>query len=233
MLTAFARAFKTPDLRKKLLFTLGIIVLYRLGAHIPVPGVELRERPDLCGPGQQGQQQPLRPGQHVQRWRTAADHDLRARHHAVHHGEHHPAAADRGDSATGGPQEGGPVRPGEDHAVHALSDGRARRSSRAPAWWPPPAAARCSAAARSPTRSSRTSSIFTTVIMVITHDRRHRAVMWLGELITDRGIGNGMSILMFISIAAGFPGALWAIKQQRQARRRLDRVRHRHPRSAS
>ena len=34
------------------------------------------------------------------------------------------------------------------------------------------------------------------------------AVMWLGELITDRGIGNGMSILMFTRIAAGFPGAL-------------------------
>ncbi len=31
VLTGFARAFKTPDLRKKLLFTLGIIVLYRLG----------------------------------------------------------------------------------------------------------------------------------------------------------------------------------------------------------
>ena len=29
MLTAFARAFKTPDLRKKLLFTLGIIVVAR------------------------------------------------------------------------------------------------------------------------------------------------------------------------------------------------------------
>ncbi|MFD6985827.1 preprotein translocase subunit SecY, partial [Streptomyces sp. NPDC059956] len=39
MLTAFARAFKTPDLRKKLLFTLGIIVLFRLGSHVPVPGV--------------------------------------------------------------------------------------------------------------------------------------------------------------------------------------------------
>ena len=39
MLTAFARAFRTPDLRKKLLFTLAIIVVYRLGAHIPVPGV--------------------------------------------------------------------------------------------------------------------------------------------------------------------------------------------------
>ena len=37
-------------------------------------------------------------------------------------------------------------------------------------------------------------------------------MMWLGELITDRGIGNGMSIRMFIAIAAGFPGTLWAIK---------------------
>ena len=40
MLTAFARAFKTPDLRKKLLFTLGIIVVYRVGTHIPIPGVD-------------------------------------------------------------------------------------------------------------------------------------------------------------------------------------------------
>src|SRR4051795_9165240 len=39
VLAAFGRAFKTPDLRKKLLFTLGIIVLYRIGAHVPVPGV--------------------------------------------------------------------------------------------------------------------------------------------------------------------------------------------------
>jgi hypothetical protein len=39
VLTAFARAFQTPDLRKKLLFTLGMVVLFRLGAHIPTPGV--------------------------------------------------------------------------------------------------------------------------------------------------------------------------------------------------
>jgi preprotein translocase subunit SecY len=30
-------------------------------------------------------------------------------------------------------------------------------------------------------------------------------IMWLGELITDRGIGNGMSIMIFTSIAARFP----------------------------
>ena len=39
MLAAFARAFRTPDLRKKLLFTLGIIVLFRLGSHVPTPGI--------------------------------------------------------------------------------------------------------------------------------------------------------------------------------------------------
>ncbi|MGV1010748.1 MAG: preprotein translocase subunit SecY, partial [Dermatophilaceae bacterium] len=39
MLTAFGRAFKTPDLRRKILFTLFIIAVYRLGAHVPTPGV--------------------------------------------------------------------------------------------------------------------------------------------------------------------------------------------------
>ena len=48
-------------------------------------------------------------------------------------------------------------------------------------------------------------SIFTTITMVITMTAGTAVVMWLGELITDRGIGNGMSILMFISIAAGLP----------------------------
>ena len=39
MLSAFVSAFRTPDLRKKLLFTLGIITIYRLGATLPSPGV--------------------------------------------------------------------------------------------------------------------------------------------------------------------------------------------------
>src|SRR5947199_874939 len=40
VLTAFARAFRTPDLRKKLLFTLGVMFLFRLGSHVPAPGVD-------------------------------------------------------------------------------------------------------------------------------------------------------------------------------------------------
>ena len=35
-------------------------------------------------------------------------------------------------------------------------------------------------------------------------------IMWLGELITERGIGNGMSILIFTQVVATFPAALWA-----------------------
>ncbi len=39
MLSAFRSALATPDLRKKILFTLGIVAVYRLGATIPSPGV--------------------------------------------------------------------------------------------------------------------------------------------------------------------------------------------------
>ncbi|RPI20010.1 MAG: preprotein translocase subunit SecY, partial [Actinobacteria bacterium] len=41
MLTAFRNAFRIHDLRNKILFTIGIFALYRLGTAIPVPGVDL------------------------------------------------------------------------------------------------------------------------------------------------------------------------------------------------
>jgi preprotein translocase subunit SecY len=41
VLAAFGRAFRTPDLRKKILFTLFIIAIYRIGATMPSPGVSV------------------------------------------------------------------------------------------------------------------------------------------------------------------------------------------------
>ena len=41
MLGAFVNAFRTPDLRKKLLFVLFIVALFRLGSQIPTPGVNV------------------------------------------------------------------------------------------------------------------------------------------------------------------------------------------------
>lgn len=41
MLQAVANAFKLPDLRRKIVFTMVILVIYRLAAHIPIPGVDV------------------------------------------------------------------------------------------------------------------------------------------------------------------------------------------------
>src|SRR5215471_9693416 len=37
---AVANVFRVPDLRKRLLFTLGLLAVYRFGGHIPTPGVD-------------------------------------------------------------------------------------------------------------------------------------------------------------------------------------------------
>ncbi|MCV7192317.1 preprotein translocase subunit SecY [Mycolicibacterium brumae] len=42
MLSAFISSLRTPDLRRKILFTLGIVLLYRVGATLPSPGVNTR-----------------------------------------------------------------------------------------------------------------------------------------------------------------------------------------------
>ncbi len=42
MLSPLVAAFRTPDLRKKILFVIGIVILYRLGATIPSPGVNYK-----------------------------------------------------------------------------------------------------------------------------------------------------------------------------------------------
>jgi preprotein translocase subunit SecY len=41
LLEAIANVFRIPDLRKRVLFTLGLLAVYRLGGHIPIPGINL------------------------------------------------------------------------------------------------------------------------------------------------------------------------------------------------
>jgi preprotein translocase subunit SecY len=43
MLRAIANALKLPDLRRKLIFTFAILVIFRLAAHVPVPGIQAEE----------------------------------------------------------------------------------------------------------------------------------------------------------------------------------------------
>ena len=44
---AIANAFRIPDLRKRLLFTLGLLAVYRLGGHIPTPGINIERWTDF------------------------------------------------------------------------------------------------------------------------------------------------------------------------------------------
>jgi preprotein translocase subunit SecY len=55
----------------------------------------------------------------------------------------------------------------------------------------------------------------TLVTLVMTMTAGTGVIMWLGELITDRGVGNGMSVLIFTSITARLPGEGWQIKAAR------------------
>jgi preprotein translocase subunit SecY len=55
-------------------------------------------------------------------------------------------------------------------------------------------------------------STSTFLVMVITMTAGTAVIMWLGELITDRGIGNGMSILIFTQVVATFPASLWSVQ---------------------
>ena len=40
-LEAFANVFRIPDLRKRVLFTLALLAVYRLGGHVPTPGINI------------------------------------------------------------------------------------------------------------------------------------------------------------------------------------------------
>jgi preprotein translocase subunit SecY len=60
-------------------------------------------------------------------------------------------------------------------------------------------------------------SLFVILTMVLVMTSGTAMVMWLAELITDRGVGNGMSLLIFTSIISGFPGQMWAVYRARGA----------------
>ncbi|MDI3419678.1 preprotein translocase subunit SecY [Streptomyces luteolus] len=213
MLTAFARAFKTPDLRKKLLFTLGMIVIYRIGAHIPIPGVSYTNVQVCMDQANQSQQgllslvnmfsggallqitifalgiMPYITASIILQLLTVVIPRLEALKKEGQSGQAKITQYTRYLTVALAVLQGtglvATARSG------ALFQGCPVASEIVP-----------------------DQSIFVTITMVITMTAGTAVVMWLGELVTDRGIGNGMSILMFISIAAGFPTALWAIKQQ-------------------
>src|SRR5881296_2352175 len=112
MVSAFLNTVKIPELRRRILFTLAVIVLVRLGAAITTPGVNqgvLQEwfRTSLS----------QRTGSGL-----AALFSLFPGHYALHQRIDHDAVAYRGDSAAW-PDGAGRWWAAKDHAVDALRDG--------------------------------------------------------------------------------------------------------------
>ncbi len=56
--------------------------------------------------------------------------------------------------------------------------------------------------------------MFTIGTIVICMTAGTAVIMWLGELITDRGVGNGMSLMIFTQVIAVIPGEMEAIYEQ-------------------
>ncbi|WKX72019.1 preprotein translocase subunit SecY [Streptomyces sp. XD-27] len=211
MLTAFARAFKTPDLRKKLLFTLGIILLYRFGTHIPVPGIDYKNVQTCMDEAKANQGlfglvnmfsggallqitifalgiMPYITASIILQLLTVVIPRLEALKKEGQAGQAKITQYTRYLTV----------------ALAILQGTGLVATARSGSLF-----SGCSVTGE----IVADRSIFATVTMVITMTAGTAVVMWLGELITDRGIGNGMSILMFVAIAAGFPAGLWGIKQ--------------------
>jgi len=209
VLSAFARAFQTPDLRKKLLFTLGIMVLFRLGAHIPVPGVNF-EAVNSC----------------VKETKTglfglvnlfSGGALLQLTIFALGIMPYITASIILQLLTVVIPRLEALKKEGQAGTAKITQYTRYLTIALAVLQGTGIIATASSGALFSGCVYARDiipdTSVFRIATMVIIMTAGTTVIMWLGELITDRGIGNGMSILIFTSIAAGFPGSMWAIKQ--------------------
>jgi preprotein translocase subunit SecY len=210
VLSAFVNAFRTPDLRRKMLFVLGMVALFRLGSSIPSPGVDY-VNVQTCVESVKGQGiyglinlfsggallqltifalgiMPYITASIIMQLLTVVIPRLET-------------LKKEGQSGTAKITQ----------YTRYLTLGLAILQS------------------TGIVALARTGQIFqgscdlpllvndnisTLLLMVITMTAGTAMIMWLGELITERGIGNGMSILIFTSVVSAFPGALWAIKSE-------------------
>jgi preprotein translocase subunit SecY len=203
VLSAFASAFRTPDLRKKLLFTLGIIVLYRLGASVPTPNTNVKNINNciqIAGNGASKDVYSL-----INLFSGGAL--LRLSVFALGILPYITASIiiqllvvviPRFEQLK---KEGQAGQQKLTQYSRYLTIGLAVLQSTG-----------FIALARSGQLFQGCNDpilyktdVFTLSTMVLCMTAGTGVIMWLGELITDRGVGNGMSVLMFTSIAARIP----------------------------
>jgi preprotein translocase subunit SecY len=208
--SAFGRAFKTPDLRKKILFTIGIIAIYRLGAHIPTPGISYAAVQQCIANA------PTNTGFLGLANLFSGGALLTLSIFALGIMPYITASIivqlltvviPRFETLK---KEGQAGQQKMTQYTRYLTIGLAILQSSTLITFAQNPSSLLGAGC---TNIMVDNSITTILIMVLTMTAGTGLVMWLGELLTDKGVGNGMSILIFTSIVSTFPGALWGIRR--------------------
>ncbi|AIF40236.1 MULTISPECIES: preprotein translocase subunit SecY [Dermacoccus] len=214
MLTSFGRAFRTPELRNKILFTLAIMALFRLGSHIPTPGISfdlvakcqaaaggsnsLLGLANLFSGGALLQLSIFALG--IMPYITASI-IIQLLTVVIPRFETLKKEGQSGQAKMTQYTRYLAI------ALALLQSSTLITAARSP--W--------TILGGSPTTCSTImtdDSIPTVLLMILTLTAGTGLIMWLGEQVTERGIGNGMSLLILTAVAARVPQSLWAIHNQ-------------------
>ena len=214
MFRAVARIFRTPDLRRKIGFTLGIVALFRLGSFIPAPFVDFGNV-QLCLAGNAGtsglydlvnlfsggallQLSIFALG--IMPYITASI-IVQLLRVVIPHFDTLYKEGQTGQAKLTQYTRYLTI------ALGILQSTTLITVARSGSLFPSNSGiAECS-------QLITNDAWYAIMLMVITMTAGTGLIMWMGELITERGIGNGMSLLIFTSISATFPAALWSIQQ--------------------
>jgi len=200
VLTAFGRAFKTPDLRRKIFFTLFIIAVYRLGAYVPGPGVSYVAIQDALesteGSSLYGLVNLFSGGALLQLSVFAlgimpyitASIILQLLVVVI------PRLEELKKEGQSGQAKITQYTRYLTIALAVLQSTGIIALARSGRLFPDPTI-----------DVIPDESLTRILVLVITMTAGTAVVMWLGELITDRGVGNGMSVLIFTSIISSIP----------------------------
>lgn len=210
MLSAFANAFKTPDLRKKIFFTLFILAVFRLGSTIPVPNVNIKSVRECVSGLQQGGSAGLFST--IQLFSGGALLNLTIFALGI---MPYITSSIIMQLLT-------VVIPRLEALKKEGASGTAKITQYTRYLTLVLAVLNATAFVTMAVNGQLfrdcqqqiiyVNELFPVIVMVLTMTAGTGIIMWLGELITDRGVGNGMSVMIFTQIAAQFPVSIWSIK---------------------
>jgi preprotein translocase subunit SecY len=210
VLGAFANAFRTPDLRRKLLFVLGILVVFRAGSQLPTPGVHY-ENVQECfagieNEGLYGLINVFSGGALLQLSVFAlgimpyitASIILQLLVVVIPRLETLKKEGQAGQAKITQYTRYLTLGLAVLQATGIVALARSRNLFEG-----------CNL----PLLRDESSTLHF-LIMVVTMTAGTAVIMWFGEQITERGVGNGMSILIFTQVVATFPSSLWQVRVQ-------------------